>query len=169
MQDKYTKKYKKEDEDYTKYLGFKNKEIEVEINENIKKCYENILTNYLKDRLSNIKQLKEKDKDDLISYIKNITNKLKLSFRDLKDSMNINDYIKVKIIKYKDFTYSKVIEGFVMTKKACSKKMKEKHETPKILLIQNLDLNEYKAKEPFEKKLHRRIVLCFLTFCLYLY
>ena len=152
MQDKYTKKYKKEDEDYTKYLGFKNKEIEVEINENIKKCYENILTNYLKDRLSNIKQLKEKDKDDLISYIKNITNKLKLSFRDLKDSMNINDYIKVKIIKYKDFTYSKVIEGFVMTKKACSKKMKEKHETPKILLIQNLDLNEYKAKEPFEKK-----------------
>ena len=100
MQDKYTKKYKKEDEDYTKYLGFKNKEIEVEINENIKKCYENILTNYLKDRLSNIKQLKEKDKDDLISYIKNITNKLKLSFRDLKDS------IQRKIRLDREYLYS---------------------------------------------------------------
>ena len=152
MLEKYTKKAKKEDEDCLKYLGFKNKNIEEKVRTNIDKCYQNILTNYLKDRLSNIKQLEEKNRDTLILHIKNIIKNLKPSYRDLKDSMNINDYIKVKIIKYKDFTYSKIIEGFAMTKKACSKKMKEKHENPKILLIQNLDLNEYKAKEPFEKK-----------------
>ena len=147
-----TQKAKKEDNDCQKYLGFKNKIIEDKINTNIQNCYNNILDNYLKERLSNIKQLEEKNKDTLISHIKNIIKNLKPSFRDFKDSMNINDYIKVKIVKYKDFSYSKVIEGFAMTKKACSKKMKEKHEKPKILLIQNLDLNEYKAKEPFEKK-----------------
>ena len=153
MLDKYIKKKRvKEDEDCIKYLGFKNKEIEEKIKINRNNCYENILTNYLNDRLSNIKQLEENNKDSLIKHIKKIINDLKPSFRDLKDSMNINDYIKVKIIKYKDFTYSKVIAGFAMTKKACSKKMKEKTENPKILLIQNLDLNEYKAKEPFEKK-----------------
>ena len=152
MLEKYVKKAKKEEEECIKFLQFKEKKVEEKIKNNIEKCYENIITNYLNDKLSNLKtiNLEEKNKKQLISYIKNIIKNLKPSFKDLKDTMNINDYIKVKIIKYKDFSYSKVIDGFAMKKKACSKKMKEKQEDPKILLLQNLNLNEYKGKEALE-------------------
>ena len=150
MLDKYIKKTKKEDEECQKFLGL-NRKTEEKIKNNIEKCYENILANYINEKISNCKKIKleEANIKQLISYIKNIIKNLSPSFRDLKDSMNINDYIKVKIIKYRDFSYSRVIDGYAMTKNVCSKKMREKQEDPKILLL-DLDLNEHKTKEPIK-------------------
>ena len=150
MLDKYTKKNKREDEECQKFLGL-NKNTEEKINNNIEKCYDNIITNYINEKISNCKKIKleEKNIQLLISYIKKIIKNLSPSFRDLKDSMNINDYIKVKIIKYKDFSYSRVIDGFAMTKNVCSKKMRDKQEDPKILFL-DLDLNVHKTKEPIK-------------------
>ena len=53
MLDKYTKKNKKEEEDALKFLGLKNKKEEDNIKNNIEKCYENIITNYIRERISN--------------------------------------------------------------------------------------------------------------------
>ena len=148
MLDKYVKKSKKEDEDCEKYLGLKNKECEEKINTNLKKCYENIIINYITNKISNFK-IEKQYKTTLIENIMKIIKDLNPSFKDLNDSMNINDYIKVKIVENKDFS-SKVIAGFAMTKNVCSKKMKEKHEKPKILLL-DLDLNIHKANEPLQQ------------------
>ena len=148
MIDEYTKKTKIEDDECQKFLGL-NKDEEKKVEDNIEKCYDNLVTNYIKEKITNNEKINLKviDLDKLIGYIKNIIENLSPSFGDLKDSMNINEYIKVKLINYKDFTKSKVIDGFAMTKNVCSKKMGEKQESPKILLL-DLDLNEYKLKEP---------------------
>ena len=148
MLDKYSKKSKKEDDDCQKYLGLKNKEREEKIKNNLEECYENIITNYISKKISNCNIDKE-FKSNLISNIKKIIKDLNPSFKDLNDSMNINDYIKVKIVENKDFSYSKVINGFAMTKNVCSKKMREKQEDPKILLL-DLDLNMHKVNEPLQ-------------------
>ena len=148
MIDEYVKKTKLEDEDYQKFSGL-NKKNEEKVKHNIEKFYENLVTNYIKEKITNNKNidLKVIDLEKLIGFIKTIIKNLSPSFRDLKDSMNINDYIKVKLINNNDFSKSKVIDGFAMTKNVCSKKMGEKQESPKILLL-DLDLNEYKLKEP---------------------
>ena len=148
MLDKYTKKSKKEDDDCQNYLGLKNKECEKNIRDNLEKCYDNIITNYISNKLSNC-NVEKQYKISLMQNIKRIINNLNPSFKDFKDSMNINDYIKVKIVENKDFSYSKVIDGFAMTKNVCSKKMREKKENPKILLL-DLDLNMHKTNEPFQ-------------------
>ena len=148
MLDKYTKKSKKEDDDCQNYLGLKNKECEKNIRDNLEKCYDNIITNYISNKLSNC-NVEKQYKISLMQNIKRIINNLNPSFKDFKDSMNINDYIKVKIVENKDFSYSKVIDGFAMTKNVCSKKMREKKENPKILLL-DLDLNIHKTNEPLK-------------------
>ena len=147
LEDIYTKKIKKENVEINKFLGL-NKDTEEKVNSNIEKCYDNIITNYINEKISNCQKIKleEKDKEIIILFIKNIIKNLSPSFRDLNDSMNINDYIKVKILKYKDFSLSRVIDGFAMTKNLCSKRMDEQKEAPKILLL-NLDLNEHITKE----------------------
>ncbi len=146
MLDYYIKKAKTDDEECLKFLELKKEE---KIKSNIQKCYENIVANYIKQKLLSIKNinLEEKNILTIIKNIKKIINCLSPSFRDLKDSMNINDYIKIKIIKDKNFS-TKVVDGFAMTKNVCSKKMKEKQQSPKILIL-NLDLNEHKTKDPF--------------------
>ena len=150
MLDYYTKKTKKDDDDCTKFLGIKNKASEEKIKKNIDKCYENIVTNYIKEKFSSSKKIKIDDKciTILIRDIKKIINYISPSFRDLKDSMNINDYIKVKILRTEEFS-TRVIEGFAMTKNVCCKKMREKQEAPKILIL-DLDLNEHKTKLPLK-------------------
>ena len=147
LEDKYIKTIKREEDEAKKFLGL-NKKTEDKVKSNIEKCYENIIINYINEKISNCQKIKleEKNKKNLILFIKNIIKNLSPSFRDLKDSMNINDYIKVKILKYKDFSLSRVIDGFAMTKNVCSKRMYEKKEDPKILLL-DLDLNEHITKE----------------------
>ena len=149
MLDYYTKKAKQDDKDCKNFLGIED---DSEINNNIKECYNNIVNNYLNVKFSSNKKiyLKEEKIKDLTKDIKKIINSLSPSFRDLKDSMNINDYIKVKVIKDENFS-TRVIDGFAMTKNVCSKKMREKQEKPKILIL-DLDLNEHKIKEPLKKK-----------------
>ena len=152
MIDEYTKKTKKEDEDCQNFLGLNKKE-EEKIKKNIENCYKNIITNYIKEKITNNKNINTNviNLDKLIEFITIIIDNLSPSFRDLKDSMNINDYIKVKLINYNDFTKSKVIDGFALTKNVCSKKMGEKQETPKILFL-DLDLNDHEANEPTKIK-----------------
>ena len=62
MLDKYTKKTKKEDEECQKFLGL-NRKTEEKIKNNIEKCYENILTNYINEKISNCKKIKLEEKN----------------------------------------------------------------------------------------------------------
>ena len=149
MLDYYTKMTKQDDIDCSKFLGIKR---EGNIKDNIKKCYKNIVNNYINEKFTSNPKIKLKNENiqTIIDDVKKIIESLSPSFRDLRDSMNINDYIKVKVIEDEKFS-TRVIEGFALTKNVCSKKMREKQETPKILIL-DLDLNEHKAKEPLNIK-----------------
>jgi len=69
-------------------------------------------------------------------------NNVSPTFQDLKDSLNINDYVKIKIIEYKDASLSRFIDGYAMNKNVCSKKMNILINEPKIrLLYCGLDYN----------------------------
>ena len=64
----------------------------------------------------------------------------------LNDSLNINDYIKIKIIPYKDTSKCQVIQGYVLhNKKKVNNHIKDNIDNPKILLLnKKIDENEEK-------------------------
>ena len=49
--------------------------------------------------------------------------KVKPSSRMLGDMMDINEYIKVKVIDWRDNSKSQIFNGFVMSKSIASKRM----------------------------------------------
>lgn len=63
---------------------------------------------------------------------------VKPSSRMLKDPMDINEAIKVKIIDWKDNSKSQYVNGFVMSKSIASKRMETCRINPKILLLKDL-------------------------------
>ena len=67
----------------------------------------------------------------------------------LNDSLNINDYIKIKIIPYKDTSKCQVIQGYVLhNKKKVNNHIKDNIDNPKILLLnKKIDENEEKSKK----------------------
>ncbi len=48
---------------------------------------------------------------------------IKPSTRLLQDSMDINDYIKIKIIEWRDSSQSKYVNGLVFSKTVADKRM----------------------------------------------
>ena len=146
----YIKTIKHENHQNFNFLGLETKQ-EEEIKSNINLCYKNLVHNYIESTLKNINDL----------YISSISNTviraietLKPSFKDLHDSLDINDFIKIKTIKSKDVAYTKLINGIAFTKnvalkhslkkmKFSSKKMEYVLKHPKILLLNDsLDFNK---------------------------
>ena len=143
------------------FLDLETKQ-EEEIKNNINLIYKNLVHNYIESTLKNINDL-------YISSISNTVIKaietLKPSFKDLQDSLDINDFIKIKTIKSKEIAYTKLINGIAFTKnvalkhslkkmKFSSKKMEYTLKHPKILLLNDsLDFN--KIIEPFDSDFNK--------------
>ena len=140
----YCKKAKKENEECIKFLSLKNKKNEDHIKTNIENIYEIIVQNFLETILQREgKKLYDNWFQIIYKLITKGISKLSPSFRDLKDSLDINDYIKIKTIIYKDQSKCRLIDGYVLTKNVASKKMKPPLENPKILLFDcGLDFNQ---------------------------
>jgi len=60
------------------------------------------------------------------------------SSRLLNDSIDINQYIKIKIIDWKDQSKSAYVNGIVMSKNLSDKRMQQMLERPSILLLRNI-------------------------------
>ena len=140
----YCKKAKKENEECIKFLSLKNKKNEDHIKTNIENIYEIIVQNFLETILQREgKKLYDNWFQIIYKLITKAISKLSPSFRDIKDSLDINDYIKIKTIIYKDQSKCRLIDGYVLTKNVASKKMKPPLENPKILLFDcGLDFNQ---------------------------
>ena len=91
--------------------------------------------------------LSEKWNEKAYELINNVITKVSPSKRDLDDSININDYVKIKTIHYHDHSLSKYINGYAFKKNVCSKKMKLKINEPKILLLE--DCGKYLLSETY--------------------
>ena len=62
---------------------------------------------------------------------------MKPSSRILNDSMNINSFIKIKIINYHDNSKSNYINGIVLSKNLADRRMDTSINNPKILLLRD--------------------------------
>ncbi len=51
--------------------------------------------------------------------------------------MDINDYIKIKIIEWRDSSQSKYVNGLVFSKTVADKRMQHEFVNPRILLLKN--------------------------------
>lgn len=147
MTSEYSKKVLKENEDSNKFIKIKDKKNEDTLRQNIENNYENLVKTYIETILKNESLLLyEKWNDKLFELVKKTFSMVNPSFRYMKDSMDINDYVKVKTIPYKDQSLSRVIDGYALQKNVCSKKMPLNIENPSILIL-NSGLDCYNASK----------------------
>ena len=138
----YVKNKKKAQNNIDKFCGFNNIEntLTKKFHESINKNYETLLEKMIYQVL-NEKAGKEfpnlaKDWGKIIFKLtKVVIDNVSPSFQDLNDSIDINKFIKIKLIKYHDQSLCEVIDGYAMQKNVSSKKMRTDIQNPKILLL----------------------------------
>lgn len=84
----------------------------------------------------------EKWEEILTGFVMQAVEQVKPSSRMLGDSMDINEYIKVKIIDWKDNSRCAYVNGIVMSKSIASKRMQTTIVNPRILLLRALDSDD---------------------------
>ena len=139
----YIKNRKENQNDIEKFCGFNNIEGTTlkNFHNNINKNYEMLLEKMVYQVLtensdkSNYPNLCKDWGKIIFRLTKTVINNVSPSFQDLNDSININDYIKIKLIKYHDQSKCEVIDGYAMQKNVSSKKMRVDIQNPKILLL----------------------------------
>ena len=99
------------------------------------------LINYILKINFNDTKLVEKWKDIIFNLVKEAITNVHPSSRYLDDSLNINDFIKIKLIKYKDTSECKVIHGYVMQNNKKGKNVRFEIGNPKIIMINNEIIN----------------------------
>ena len=165
------KSIKKDDEECRLFLEIEGNETKMKTE--IRKCYNYITTNYLTNTLTELlqdikiyddeeknKKEKEKIKEELPNNIKEIIENLNPLYQCFSSSMNINDLIKVKMLKDNSFK-SEVFRGFAMTKQVCSKNMEASKKDSNILLL-DFDFNKHEIRDildlskKYEKKKNKK-------------
>ena len=139
----YIKNKKKSQNFIEKFCGFNKAENTLlkEFHDNINKNYEVLLEKMINTVLNeysdkaNYPDLSKEWGKIIFQLTKTVINNVSPSFQDLNDSININDYIKIKLIKYHDKSKCEVIDGYALQKNVCSKKMRIDIKNPKILLL----------------------------------
>ena len=142
----YCKLTKKEKQECMKFLQM-DKESERKIQMNLDNYFDFLLSHVIEDIFKQEK-INEKWIDPIFEVSKKAIFETSPSFRDLKDNLNINDYLKIKTIltKGKDQNTCKIINGFAFQKNVCTKKMNTNIENPKILLL-DCGLDFYRKSE----------------------
>ncbi len=152
----YCKKSKKYLEECVQFLQMERK-LEEPIKVNLENYFDFLLRQII-DNVFKIEGINEKWVDKIFEITKKAINQVNPSFRDLKDYLNINEYMKIKTICHKDNSLCKVIDGFAFQKNVCTKNMNTNIENPKILLLdcgldysRNNDITDFenlKLQEP---------------------
>lgn len=73
----------------------------------------------------------------VFGFIKQAVESIRPSSRILNDTMNLNDFVKIKLINWKDQSMSQYVNGVVMTKNLADRRMQSHFKSPTILLLKN--------------------------------
>ena len=141
---KYVEKSKNNNQ---KFLEINDWEKENELKKNIVNTYDIIIQNMVKS------VLKEYFDENTVTEWKNVVykiiigviNNFRSSYLLLDDSLDINKYIKIKQIEYKDNSLSEVIPGIVIKVDQIKEYEKVRFKNPNLLLI-NLESNSIVKK-----------------------
>ena len=120
------------------FLANENTNFEQKLLINVNDSYELItktLINYILRVNFENEQIVEEWKNIIYILIKETISNLRPCSRYLNDSIDINNYVKIRILPYKDNSKCQVIQGYVLHKKSTGKNIKDNIDNPKILLI----------------------------------
>ena len=139
----YVKNKKKNMENIDNFCGFNKYESKLlkEFHDNLNKNYETLLQKMiyqvLNEKIDKLKypSMAEDWGNIIYDLIKQVINNLSPTFLNLNDTININDYLKIKTLEYKNQDKCKVIDGYALRKNVGIKSMRTSIENPKILLI----------------------------------
>ena len=110
-------------------------------------------------------EIKQKWKNTLYIILKETISNLRPCSSILNDSLDINNYIKIKTILYKDSSMTQVIQGYAITKNDKIKNLKTEVSNPKILLLncgkiaesQNNVLNNQESKVLYSRLISSKL------------
>lgn len=74
----------------------------------------------------------------LSEMVKTVVSELKIS-SILNDQMDINKYVKIKIIQYKDLSLSRLVRGYVFKKNIANRKMKQEARGCRVMVVSSLE------------------------------
>ena len=139
----YAMNKKKNTTNLEKFCGFLNpqskllREFHSNLEQNYELLLEKMINRVLKEKTDNSKFPNlVKDWGKIIFHLtKKVINNLSPTFQSLNDSININDYLKVKTLLCGDKSKCEVIDGYAMRKNVCHKNMQTTIKNPKILLL----------------------------------
>ena len=120
------------------FLEDEDKKFEQQLKINVNDIYDLViktLINHVLQKNFTEDEIIRQWKNTIYILLKETISNLRPCSRFLNDSLDINDYIKIKIVLYKDTSMSQVIQGYAMTKKDKIKNLKKEISNPKILLI----------------------------------
>ena len=147
----YSKAYDDSQTSCQDFILNENKDFETKLLVNMNDTYELImktLINYVLKINFDDENIITEWKNIIYILLKETISNLHPSSRNLNDSLDINNYIKIKIIPYKDTSLCQVIQGYVLHKKKKIKNIKNNIYNPKILLLnQEIDFNENDEKK----------------------
>ena len=83
----------------------------------------------------------------LLEFVKTAVENVKPSSRLLNDPLNFNNFIKIKIINWRDNSKSAYINGIVMSKNVADKRMRGEIKEPSILLLKDSLVGSVKKGE----------------------
>ena len=73
----------------------------------------------------------------LYGFVIKATERVWPSSKLLNDKMNFNDFVKIKVIEWKDSSMTRYVKGIVFSKTVADRRMQSDFENPKILLLKN--------------------------------
>ena len=154
MNDSGNKKFKTKTWDYCvnkkknvkkteKFCGFNKPESKLleqfhkNLDENYQTLLKKMINQILNEKSDKVKypNLLEDWGKTIYDLTSRVISNLSPTFQNLNDSININDYIKVKAIEYRDQSLCEVIDGYAMRKNVLAKSMQTQIKNPKILLL----------------------------------
>ena len=131
--------------DWRNFVSSENNSFENKLLDNMNDTYELImktLINYVIKINFGDETIISEWKNIIYILIKETISNLRPCTRYLGDTVDINNYVKIKIIPYKDTSMCQVIQGYVLHNKKKSNNIKSNIENPKILLLNNELNNE---------------------------
>ena len=138
----YCKTYDNEYFSCQNFLASKKSMFEEQLLKDSQNNYELIMKtfiNYFLNIKFKNKKIVEEWKNIIYKLVKEVINNLRPCSRYLNDSLDINNYLEIEIIPYKDNSKCKVIKGYIFSGNKKESKVKDiPIENPKILLIGNI-------------------------------
>lgn len=90
--------------------------------------------------------------DKVFGFLVKAAERVRPSSRLLNDSMDFNNYVKIKIIEWKDNSLTKYVHGIVMSKNVSHTQMPTQFKNPSIMVLYKLEIGQSDIKSEIDQE-----------------